>query len=246
MSKAAINTAMLLAAGLGTRLRPLTDNTPKPLINVGGTPMLIRSLRLMKQAGIQRVVINTHYLPRLIEQALKTFEVPGVQIHLSYEPELLETGGGIKKALPLLGSGPFLVVNSDAVWLEDAHPLLRPLMAGFNIKKHDVLMAVVPTARAKDFRLEGGDYIFDAKTKKLKRPAPKKRDAADVVYSGIHITHPDFIAFEEAEKFSLVRPWQAAEAEGRLCGMLYDAPWVDMGSHTGLHYARELASLQKA
>ncbi|HEX2859865.1 MAG TPA: nucleotidyltransferase family protein [Alphaproteobacteria bacterium] len=241
-----IDTAMLLAAGLGTRLRPLTDNTPKPLINVGGTPMLIRSLRLLKQAGLKRVVVNTHYLPRLIEDAIKTFEVPGLTIHLSYEPELLETGGGIKKALPLLGAKPFLVVNSDAVWLESAHPLLNPLMDSFNIKKHDVLMAVVPTTRTSEFRPEGGDYIFDPKTKKLQRPAPKKRGAAGVVYSGIHVTHPDFISFETADKFSLVRPWQAAEAEGRLQGHLYDAPWVDMGSHTGLHYARELASLQKA
>lgn len=240
-----ISTAMLLAAGLGSRLRPLTDNTPKPLINVGGQPMIVRTLRLLKQAGLKRVVINTHYLPKLIRDTVRAHN-PGLEIHFSHEEELLETGGGIKRALPLLGSAPFLVVNSDAVWLEDAKPLLRPLMQAFDIKKHDALMAVVPTVRTQSFRPEGGDFVFDSRSKKLKRRAPKKRKDADVVYAGVHVTHPDFIAFETAEKFSLVRSWQDAEAQGRLQGFLYDAPWVDMGTHTGLHHARELAGLQRA
>jgi MurNAc alpha-1-phosphate uridylyltransferase len=236
---------MLLAAGLGTRLRPLTDNTPKPLINVGGEPMILRTLRLLKQAGIHNVVINTHYLGHLIETTVRAHN-PGLTIHFSYEPELLETGGGLKKALPLLGTEPFLVTNSDAVWLEDVHPLLNPLMAAFNLAKHDALMAVVPTKRTAEFKPEGGDFVFDRRGKKLKRPPRGQRGAANVVYAGVHVTHPAFIAFEPAEKFSLVRPWDAAAAQGRLHGFFYDAPWVDMGTHTGLMRARTLISPQRA
>jgi MurNAc alpha-1-phosphate uridylyltransferase len=184
------------------------------------------------------VVINTHYLGSLIESTVRANPM-GLTVHFSREETLLETGGGIKKALPWLGENPFVVVNSDAVWKEAEHPLLRPLMAAFNAKKHDALMAVVPTEATAGFRAEGGDYALDKKTHRLKKPRDRKR--ADVVYTGIHVTHPAFIAFEPQEKFSLVKPWGEAEAEGRLHGHLYKGAWVDMGTHTGLHHARELA-----
>lgn len=234
-----IHSAMILAAGMGSRLRPLTDDVPKPLINVGGQPVILRALASLKMAGIKRVVINTHYLGSMVERTVKANPM-GLTIHFSREETLLETGGGIKKALPFLGEKPFLVVNSDAVWDEARHPLLNDLMGSFNIKKHDVLMSVVPTKTTEDFRPEGGDFAFDKRTKKLKRP--KTRAETDVVYTGIHVTHPAFIAFEPAEKFSLVMPWKIAESEGRLHGCLYKHAWVDMGTHTGLEYARQLAA----
>lgn len=238
-----IQSAMILAAGMGSRLRPLTDDTPKPLINVGGQPVILRAMAALKLAGIKRVVINTHYLGSMIEATVKANPM-GLTVHFSREETLLETGGGIKKALPWLGEQPFVVVNSDAVWNEAEVPLLRPLMTTFNAKKHDALMAVVPTRATRDFRMEGGDFSFDAKTKRLRKPRDRK--LADVVYAGIHVTHPAFIAFEAAERFSLVKPWGEAEAEGRLHGCLYKGPWVDMGTHTGLLYARDLASKSKA
>lgn len=236
-----IHSAMLLAAGLGTRLRPLTDDVPKPLINVGGQPVILRALAALKRVGIKRVVINTHYLGSMVERTVKANSM-GLTIHFSREETLLETGGGIKKALPVLGEKPFLVVNSDAVWDEAHQPLLKDLMGSFSIKKHDVLMGVVGTKTTAAFRPEGGDFMFDKRTKKLKFVAPKDRAKADVVYTGIHVTHPGFIAFEPAEKFSLLMPWKIAESEGRLHGCLYKGPWVDMGTHTGLEYARQLAT----
>lgn len=238
-----ITTAMVLAAGLGTRLRPLTDTTPKPLVNVGGLPVIIRSLIALKNAGIQRAVINTHHLAPMLEEAVKAAN-PGLTLHFSREETLLETGGGIKKALPLLGEDPFVVVNSDAVWLEDACPLLRPLMNRFDVRAHDVLMAVVPTRRTTGFRNDGGDFVLDAATGRLSRPAD--RALADVVYAGIHVMHPAFLALEGDGAFSLTRPWAEAARAGRLHGWLYDAPWVDMGSPTGLACARELIGQQKA
>ncbi len=237
-----IHTAMILAAGMGSRLRPLTDDTPKPLINVGGKPVILRALEAIRKAGIQRVVINTHYLPHLVERTVAA-NTMGVHVIFSREENLLETGGGIKKALPLLGDAPFLVVNSDAVWNEDENPLLRNLMSAFSTKKHDALLAVVPVARTKDFRPEGPDFMLDKKTKHLAFIANKmkhKPSKNDVVYAGVHVTHPAFVAHESAYAFSLVKPWRMAASVGRLHGFNYDAPWADMGTHTGLHYAREM------
>ncbi|PIZ31704.1 MAG: mannose-1-phosphate guanylyltransferase [Alphaproteobacteria bacterium CG_4_10_14_0_8_um_filter_53_9] len=230
--------AMLLAAGLGTRLRPLTDDTPKPLINVGGEPVILRSLHALKEAGVKRTVINTHYLAPQIERTVKaaTQNWP-MQVLFSYEKELLETGGGLKKALPFLGDAPFLVVNSDAVWDDTAAPLLRPLLKKFDVTKHDVLMAVVKENTVRDFRQEGGDFRLTKASPKFTRPV--NRDQCNVVYAGIHITHPAFIAFEAAQKFSLVKPWQEALAQGRLHGWLYPEKWIDMGTHVGLQVARD-------
>lgn len=239
-----IHSAMLLAAGLGSRLRPLTDDVPKPLINVGGQPVILRALDAMKRAGIRRVVINTHYLGTMVESVVKA-HASGLTIHFSREETLLDTGGGIKKALPFLGEKPFLVVNSDAVWDDAGQPLLRDLMDSFSLKKHDVLMSVVPTKNTAAFRPEGGDFMFEKRSKKLKFAAPKEKAKADVVYTGLHVTHPAFISFEAAEKFSLLMPWKIAEAQGRLHGCLYKGPWVDMGTHTGLEYARQLVSKLK-
>lgn len=234
-----MSSAMILAAGMGSRLRPLTDMAPKPLINVGGQPVILRALAAVKAAGIERVVVNTHYLGRMVESTVRANSM-GLKVFFSYEEELLETGGGIKKALPLLGENPFLVVNSDAVWREDVEPLLRPLMAAFNPAKHDALMAVVPLATVQAFRSDG-DFVMEARSKKLTRPSPRQKAKANVVFAGIHVTHPAFIAHEKAEKFSLVKPWDEAAAQGRLHGWRYDGPWVDMGTHTGLECARTLA-----
>ncbi|MFZ2587556.1 MAG: nucleotidyltransferase family protein [Alphaproteobacteria bacterium] len=237
-----IITCMLLAAGMGNRLKPLTDTTPKPLINVGGQPVILRALEAIKAAGITRVVINTHYLARMIETTVSANRM-GLTIMFSREDDLLETGGGIKQALPLLGDAPFLVVNSDAVWDDSTHPLLRPLIQSFSTRKHDALLAVVPRTTTHVFRPEGGDFTLDKRTKKL--TFAKDKSKAPFVYCGIHVTHPAFINFEPAGKFSLVRPWQSAAAQGRLHGYVYDGPWVDMGSHTGLECARTLASTFK-
>jgi len=238
-----INTAMVLAAGLGSRLKPLTDTMPKPLVNVGGMPVIIRTLRALKAAGIERVVINTCHLAPMLEAAVKAAN-PGLKLHFSREETLLETGGGLKKALPFLGEHPFLVVNGDAVWLEERQPILRLLMNSFDVRKHDVLMAVVPTARTAVFR-DHGDLVFDDTTARLAYPAGP-RDKANVVFASLHVTHPAFIAACPEETFSLNKPWRGAAAAGRLHGILYDAPWVSIDTPDSLAYARALASPQKA
>ncbi len=234
-----MKTAMILAAGFGTRLRPLTDSMPKPLINVGGKPIILRTLEMLHDAGIERVVINTHYLSNMLETAVKAGAPKEMTVHFSYEPEVLETGGGIKKALPLLGDEPFLVVNSDAVWLDDMKPLIKPLIAAFDVAKHDVLLAVVPVTETKAFQ-PLGDFKFDKKSKALNRIPP--REKWDVVYAGVHVTHPGVIAHETAEKFSLNKVWEPVREAGRLHGWLYTGRWREIGSHQGLELARALVS----
>ena len=231
-------TAMVLAAGMGSRLRPLTDEVPKPLVNIGGSPVILRSLWALKEAGVRRAVINTHYMAQMLEKTVRAQTMGwGLQIYFSFEKELRETGGGIKKALPLLGEKPFVVVNSDAVWNDEEVQLLRPLMAGFDPRTMDVLMAVVNTKQTVDFRTEGGDFKMVGAAGKLTKP--EDRAKCNVVYAGIHVTHQSFIEFEAAERFSLTKPWDEAMAQGRLRGWKYGGSWVDMGTHVGLLKARE-------
>lgn len=237
MAAVKINTAMVLAAGMGSRLRPLTDNIPKPLINVGGQPVLLRTLKLLAAAGIERVVINTHYLAQQVEATVRAHAPAGMVVHFSFEKELLETGGGVKKALPLLGDKPFMVVNSDAVWREDRAPLLRPLMKAFDAAKHDALLAVVPKAITQDFQ-PLGDFKLDKRSKKLNRKPP--RENWDVVYAGVHVMHPALLAQETETVFGLIGPWTEAMARGRLHGFAYSGAWVEMGTHRGLEAARQL------
>lgn len=234
-----IHTAMVLAAGMGSRLRPLTDDTPKPLINVGGKPVIVRTLDMLAAAGIRHVVINNHYLPLLVESTVRANTPRGVTVHFSNEPALLETGGGVKKALPLLGNEPFLVVNSDAVWLDRKTPLIRPLMNAFDLKKHDTLLAVVDAEKMKEFQ-PLGDFKLDKRTKKLNRKG--LRSGWDVIYAGVHVTHPAFVAQGPAGPFSLNVLWFDAMERKRLGGFLYNGAWADMGTHSGLKVARALVS----
>jgi MurNAc alpha-1-phosphate uridylyltransferase len=245
-----IITAMVLAAGKGTRLRPLTDTTPKPLVNIAGKPALMRTLDHLLEAGIQRVVINTHYLAPMVEDAVRTYVAkrsrdgqPNFrEYHFSREETLLETGGGIKKALPLLGDEPFLVVNSDAVWREDpmqgGKPLLKPLMAAFNPAMHDALLTVIPVGRVDTRTVSHGDFALNPVTGVLTRPDDVS--LRNVVYSGVHITKPALPMSVEEEAFSLNIPWDAAIAKGRLHGWVYNARWIEMNTMEGLEGLRAM------
>ena len=230
-----LHTAMVLAAGMGSRLRPLTDAMPKPLINVGGKPVILRTLEMLADAGITHVVINTHYLAHMLETAVRAGAPEGMTIHFSYEDELLETGGGIKKALPLLGDDPILVVNSDAVWLDEVKPLLKPLMKAFDGEAHDALLAVVSKKETQDFQ-PLGDFKFDKKTRQLNRVPP--REKWDVVYAGVHVTKPSLFMGLPDTRFSLNVVWDDLRALHRLHGWLYTGGWREIGTHHGLELAR--------
>lgn len=225
-----ITTCMILAAGKGTRLRPYTSNVPKPMVEVAHKPALEHVLNNLQNRGITKLVINTCYKADPLEQYLKNAPFDG-DIIISREPECLETGGGIKFALPHLGSNPFLVINSDAMWREDTTPLLPDLCQNFDMQRMDALLALVPKEKTKAFRMEGGDFC---QRNNGSIYWPENRADANWVYMGVHVTHPAFIAFDKEKRFPLTKPWRDAEAVKRLYGHTYNGDWVDMGSHSGL------------
>lgn len=205
---------MVFAAGKGTRMAPLTDVTPKPLIAVGGQTLLDRALVLARQAGAGPVVVNIHHLGQQIRD-----HIAGQDIVVSDESDLLlETGGGLRKALPLLGPGPVITMNPDVVWT-GPNPL-PPLLAAWDDARMDALLMLVPISRAHG-RTGGGDFSLDPGNRLIRK--------GDLVYGGVQIIRPDRLAEIDAQVFSLNRLWDLMIAEGRAFGLIHAGEWCDVG-----------------
>lgn len=219
--------AMVLAAGLGLRMRPITEHTPKPLVEVAGRTMLDRALDHLAEVGISQVVVNTHWLADRIRAHLAGR--PGIT--LSHEDELLETGGGVAKALPLLGEDPFYVVNSDIIWTDGgARPALARLADAWDDGRMDALLLMQRTATAMGY--EGrGDFFLDAEGRP-RRPAP--REVAPLLFSGVQILHPRLFRDAPSGKFSLNVLYDRALEEGRLFGIVHDGRWYHVGTPDAL------------
>jgi MurNAc alpha-1-phosphate uridylyltransferase len=216
--------AMVLAAGLGQRMRPLTDKMPKPLVKVLGEPMLDTILDRLQAHGIEKVVVNTHYLGEMIEAHLKDRKRP--KIALSPESDLLETGGGVNKALPLLGDEPFFVLNGDVCWLDGLTPALARLAAIWNDAEMDALLLLHPTCSA--FGYEGiGDYLMDPVGRLRRR---QERQIAPFIYAGIQILHPRLFADAPEGSFSLNKLYDKAQQAERLWGLRHDGEWYHVGT----------------
>lgn len=205
--------AMILAAGRGQRLRPLTDNAPKPLMQLAGKPLIEYHLEALAGAGFGEVVINQGHLGDMLSDALGDGGRWGIHIHWSNEqPEALETGGGIFKALPLLGTGPFLVVNGD-VWTDYPLARLRAVKCDW---AHLVMVPNPPHNPAGDFALLGARVREDG--------------AALQTYSGIGVYHPRLFAGCSPGKFSVVPLLRAAMRDHLVTGELYAGAWDDIGT----------------
>lgn len=218
--------AMILAAGRGERLKPLTERIPKPMIPIGSEPLIVHQLRWLRHAGIHDVVVNVHHLAEQIERGLGSGADQGVRVYYSREKELLDTGGGVKKALPLLGPGPFVVLNGD-IWTDFAfaHLLaLRPQQA------HLVLTPTPPHLSRADFRLEGG----------LVRRNGAGAAANDLTYCGIGVLNPALFENSPAGAFSLADLYFRAAAAGALTGEIFDGGWIDIGTPEQLKRLRRL------
>ncbi len=210
--------AMILAAGLGLRMRPLTETLPKPLISVAGKTMLDRVFDHLQAAGISKVVVNTHYLAPLIEKAVP----PGTLI--SYEETLLETGGGIKKALPLLGESPFFTLNGDSVWTGSSSlTTMEQLWEGSTM---EALLLLVPRQAAHGY--EGKGDFFMSKDGQLSR----RGDASEApyVYAGVQLTTPHLFEDSPAGAFSLNLLWDKALEKGRLFGCCHRGEWFHIST----------------
>lgn len=234
------DTAMILAAGLGTRMRPLTEATPKPLLRVGDAPLIDHAMRRAAEVGARRFVVNTHYLGAQVRAHLAALEGEiADEIVISDESDaLLETGGGVARALPLIDRAAFLVVNSDSFWLGPR--ALAPLVEGWDPADMDALLLLTPTARTMA-HARPGDFRLTPEARLERRGGAA---SAPFVYSGAQILKASLFEDAPAGAFSLNRIWDAAIAQGRAYGVIQDAPWVDVGTPEGLAQADALAKAE--
>ncbi len=221
--------AMVLAAGFGKRLRPITEETPKPLVPINGRSMLDTILDRLEAAGVEEVVVNLHHLGHKIEEHLADRQSP--QIVFSPEPDILETGGGVRHALPTLGKEPFFAINGDVCWLDGRTPVLRRLAAAWDPAKMDALLLLHPSVYAHGYEGKTGDYMMDAGGKLRRRVAP---EIAPFIYAGILILHPKLFADTPDGAFSLNLIFDRAEAAGRLYGLRHDGRWYHVGTPESL------------
>ena len=220
------HTAMVFAAGLGLRMRPLTLTTPKPLITVTGRTMLDRALDHLVKAGVKRAIVNTHYLPEQIENHLKTRS--DIKIEIIHEPVLLETGGGLKNALSKLGTDPIYVINSDIVWTDAATPALENLSANWR-DEMDVLLLLVQREKAIGYDGQGD---FGLKENLLTRPDVPR----PFVFSGIQMLNPNIVA-DNAEKIFSLNHYYFNNPKAH--GVVHDGKWLHIGTPEGLVEAEE-------
>ena len=220
--------AMVLAAGLGERMRPITDTLPKPLIELRGRTLLDSILDRVAAAGVPEAVINLHYLGEMIEARLVPRERP--RVSFSHEETRLETGGGVRKALSLLGADAFFVINGDVCWLDGHTPALERLAAAWDDEEMDALLLLHPTAFAVGYA-GVGDFVLAPDGRMRRR---RESEVSPFVFTGIQILHPRLFEDAPEEPFSLNLIYNKAGAAERLWGLRHDGEWFHIGTPEGL------------
>jgi N-acetyl-alpha-D-muramate 1-phosphate uridylyltransferase len=232
--------AMVLAAGLGTRMRPLTDTRPKPLIAVGGKALIDHVLDRLGSAGVDTAVVNIHHFAEQIERHLAGRRTP--KIVLSDERvALLDTGGGIVKALPLLGEEPFFSLNADTIWLDGVRPNLVRLAESFDPERMDALLLLAATSSSVAYAGRG-DFLMAPDGRLSRR---RERDVVPFVYAGVAILAPAFFAEAPSGAFSLNLLFDRAIEAGRLYGLRLEGVWMHVGTPEAIA-AAEAAILASA
>lgn len=218
------NALMIFAAGFGTRMGQLTQERPKPLIEVAGRTLIDHTLALSAGIPLETTVVNTHYKSEMLAAHLAD-----QAIKISHEEQILDTGGGLRAALPILGKGPVFTMNSDVIW-KGPNPL--PLLAqAWNPDQMDALLLCVSLERAVG-RKGGGDFSMDAKGR-ISR-------TGDLVYTGVQILKTGRLAQIEEDIFSLNLLWNQIMADGRGYAVEYPGQWCDVGHPEGIQLAEEL------
>jgi N-acetyl-alpha-D-muramate 1-phosphate uridylyltransferase len=225
----ALKQAMVLAAGLGTRMRPANNVKPKPLVEVKGRTLIDRVLDRLIDAGIGRAVVNLHYKADLLRAHLS--QRKDIAIEISDEtPCLLDTGGGIAKALPHFGGAPFLTHNSDTIWIEGMGRAITRLAAAFDPERMDALMLMASTVSATGY--EGrGDFTMDEEGRLARREEAR---VTPFVWAGVQIVHPRLFEGCPGGPFSTNLLWDRAIDKGRLYGLRHDGIWMHVGDPEGL------------
>jgi MurNAc alpha-1-phosphate uridylyltransferase len=220
-----VNTAMIMAAGKGTRMMPLTADRPKPLVEVGGVALLDHVLDHLRDAGVGKIVVNAHYRADQVEAHLAA-HATDFDVSISDERDLLrDTGGGLVQALPMISDDPFICVNADNWWTNNGQNAISRLMAHWDAARMDVLMLLVPLATA--YNSQGiGDFYMDADGRLSRRvgdaPAP-------YVWTGIQLLSKKLIVDPPSDVFSTNVFWDRAIAEGRCMGLVHEGMWFDVG-----------------
>lgn len=217
--------AMVLAAGLGKRMRPVSVTTPKPLIEVAGRTLIDHGLDALERAGVEQVVVNVHYLADQLQSHLARRRRPAIVIS-DERAQLMDTGGGVAKALPVLGDAPFYLLNSDSFWIEGARPNLDWLASAWRDAEMDALLLVAATVHAIGYQGRG-DFRMDPAGRLTRRA---ERDVAPFAYSGAAILSPRLFEGRPDGAFSLNRLFDRAMEGGRLFGVRLDGTWLHIGT----------------
>lgn len=227
-----LKNAMVLAAGLGLRLRPITNKTPKPLVKVVDRTLLDHTLDRLFNVGVERVVVNIHHLAEQVEQHLSNRKDMEIIIS-SEEGNLLETGGGVKKALAHFSNMPFFISNADVLWLNGPLPALGRMIERWDEDKMDVLMMIHSTVEAYGYSGEG-DFEADASGKLSRK---KEREVTPYLFTGVQIIHPRMFENTPEGAFSLNIIYNKAIEADRLFGLVHDGEWFHIGTPDGLAQA---------
>jgi len=232
---------MILAAGKGLRMLPLTLRRPKPLIELAGRALIDHALDALEDAEVQRVIVNIHHLGEQVIAHLRGWSYP--EIVISDERDgLLDTGGGIARALPLIGRRPFYLLNSDSIWRDGRGSALYRLADAFDARLMDALLLLVPPACGTGYAGRG-DFVRAADGR-LRRRGETDRDA--LVYMGVGLIHPRLFAGASQGAFSLNVLFDQAIAKGRLHGLVHEGDWMHIGSPAALEQAEERLAANRA
>ncbi len=226
--------AMVMAAGLGKRMRPLTETMPKPLVPVAGKALIDHTLDWLHASGIKEAVVNTHYLASMLEEHLK--ERPAPHIHISREEVLLETGGGVKKAMTLLGDAPFVSTNSDVICVDGDSPTLQRMQQHWDDDTMDILLLLHPVAKAVGY-YGNGDFFWDEAEGLSRRGASAE---APYVFTGVQMIHPRlFVHAPDEDVFSLnyLYDYALSATPPRLAAIIHDGDWLHIGDPQGVEDA---------
>lgn len=235
--------AFVLAAGKGERMRPLTDNCPKPLIEVGGITMLDRALDALAEAGVEEAVVNLWYLGEKIEEHLKARTAP--KITFSHEKELLDTGGGVKQALAYFGDEPFYVLNADVIWTDGPKDgTLKRLADAWDDSKMDLLLLLYPSANIPSYAGKGDYYLADGSDQPVF--GKNTNEKANYIFAGPRIVHPRLFKDAPDCNFGFITLFHKAEANGRLYALRHDGEWHHVGTPEAVEKTNQiLVSQQK-
>ncbi len=223
---------MILAAGRGERMRPLTDSVPKPLLPVAGSSLLDRIMTRLVAHGVGNVVVNVHYLGEQIATHLEG------RARIVREDRLLETGGSVKNALPLLGDGPYFILNGDGLWRDGRTPMLSRMEAFWEPQHMDALLLLHPIEAAVGREAKDrGDYFLDADGRARHRGAA---DSAPYLFASLSVCDARLLQGAPDGPFSLLKLWNRAEAAGRLFGLVHDGQWFHVGTPHALAEAEQV------